>query len=239
MIFLADKLRGVSKASPEIEYVGGFAKGFAGIASDIVVSIETEAGITILNDDIILIFWATGSASDRTWAVTNYTNIADLYANDSYDTNLLAYYHIYAGLTQAKTVTIPGGTITTSDAGTMVGMVFRNVNTANPFDVTTTTATGINSCKADTPAITPITSGAAIVCAGAGCYYLTLNGEVYSSTSFDAFLTIGQDDNNCSLMGGGYKLNVGANTFDAPVFTKSSDNTAYSWAAISIALRPK
>jgi hypothetical protein len=56
------------------------------------------------------------------------------------------------------------------NAGTASILVFRNVDTTTPIDVTTTTATAANTVLANPPAITPTTAGAWIIYGASGAH---------------------------------------------------------------------
>jgi hypothetical protein len=221
-----------------IEYVGGYTIGYLGTTSNITVSLTSLTGglaSAPSAGDFVLVYFGTGSGSNRDLVIAGYTEIAELYANDSEDTNLAVAYK-FMGATPDTSVTLTGGTGDISDGGAVYVSVWRNVDTIKPFDVTTTTATGLNSVLCNPPAITPITAGAVIVSGGAGAH--TEGTETYSSSNLTAFLSAGVNDTNDVTVGGGY-TEWTTGSFDPAQFTFSADNDgSFSWAAVTVALRP-
>jgi hypothetical protein len=236
---LADKLRAATAAAAGIQYVGGYTEGFVGTTSDVTITFggNLTGGVdsSASEGDFVLVWFATGSKQNRDLVVSGYTEITELYSDDTRGVNLVVAYKVM-GSTPDSTFVLTGGTVHTSDAGAVVVQVFRGVDTALPFDVTTATATGDNDGRASPPAITPATDGALIVAGGAGGH----NGgsAVYSSSDLTAFRSVGQDDSYDVTVGAGYyKWTSGA--FNPARFTDSGLNsTLASWAAATLALRP-
>lgn len=240
---LWQKLMGAKE--PIIQYVGGLTSGFEGTLGDISVSLSgtLSGGLAPSPSvgDLVIVYFAIGSTVDRNLAITTplstaYSEVVELYANDTYDTNLLvAYRQLTGGLSLDVTgFDIDRGTDSTSDAGAVAVQVWRNVD---GFDVTQTTATGTDSVLCNPPAITPITTGAVVVSGGAGAH--SAGTRTFSSSDLTGFLTAGGDDLNDVTIGLGYKeWTPGA--FDPAQFTFSgNDSTSFSWAAVTLALRPK
>lgn len=193
--------------------------------------------------DFVIAVFATADTVDRTLVITdgttNYTQIADLYANSTVDPNLRIAYKFIT----ADTATTFGPTQTTIAKGTMAVYVFRNVNVTTPLDVTATTATLTNSRIANPPSITPITPGAFIVAVGAGT--TGTNGGSYSSSDLINFFTavpLGLSGAGPlgSILGIGHKADWISGAFDPAAFTLNglTDATAVGMCAATIALRP-
>lgn len=230
-------LAGNQSGGGNIEYVGGYSFGFVGATTDRTVSFlnALTGGIasTPSAGDLIIVGFATASTVNRSLVIDGYTEIADLYANDTNDTNLEVGYKFSAGETS---FVLTGSTQSITDAGTITIQVFRNVNTTNPFDVTSTTATGINGGIPTPPAITPSTSGSIILCIGANAS--AKNSGSFTASELSDFKQGFGNDTYDSLQGSGY-FNWVSGTFTPSAWTWSggADTTA-SWASVTIALKP-
>jgi hypothetical protein len=137
----------------------------------------------------------------------------------------------------AGTITLTGGSLSSSDAGAVAVQVWRGVDAVTPLDVTSTTATTTNSVLCDPPAITPITNGAIIISGGAGAHNEGADGT-FSSSDLTDFRTVGSNDTNDVTIGLGYKIWT-SGEFDPAQFTFSeADSTSFSSASVTLALRP-
>lgn len=226
-----------------IRLVGTYKQAVAGTNGDTTISLTSLAnGLSSQpgsGDLIVVYFGAAGSSvlneAPKDVSNNDYTQIATIAATDTYGTALAAYY-LFAGAAETsllwKNTTESG-----SNAGAIYVSVWRNVDPVTPMDVTRTTATGINSVLANPPSITPATSGAIIIAGGAGGHNSGV--QTFSSSDLTGFESIGSDDTNDFTLGVGYhEWTSGA--YDAAAFTFSaSDNTNFSNAAITIALRPE
>jgi hypothetical protein len=238
---LATFLKGATAAGG-IEFVGATALTFAGTTSNVTVSLTSLTGgiaSAPAAGDLVIIYFGTGSTADRNLVVSGYTEIVELYSNDTFDTNLVVASKFMGG-TPDTSITLTGGTLNTSDAGAVVVQVWRGVDQTTPLDVTETTATGINSALCDPPAITPVTNGAVIVSGGAGANNSVFfdSNAGYSSSDLTGFITRTANDTNDVTIGLGYHVWT-SGAFDPAQFTFAfSDSTSFSWAAVTLALRP-
>lgn len=236
---LAAKLLSVGASSPT--FVGSTTAAIAGGSSG-----TTNVSLTALTgglasapaaDDLVIVYYGTGSNADRAIGVTTagYTEVAELFSSDSNATNLSANYKMM-GATPDTQVTV-SATGSTLDAGAVAIHVWRNVNLASPLDVTSTTATGSNSVLCNPPAITPVTTGAVIVSGGAGAH--SRGVQTYSSSDLSNFATVGANDVFDVTVGVG-SATWTSGAFDPAAFTFSAaDDANFSWAAVTLALRPK
>lgn len=220
-----------------IQYVGGYTVGYTTVGNKTVSLTSLTGGIASAPSIGDLVFVCLGVATSGTATPSinssGYTNIANLYSNDTNDTTLYASYKI---LSTAETSVSVNGSTTSTETFTVYISVWRNVDSVAPLDVPTTTATGTNSVLADPPAITPVTPGSYIVSVGAGAS--TSATGIYSSTDLTDFRSVVASVNVDSTIGGGY-YQWTSGTFNPAAFTFSRPNsTAYSWAAATLALRP-
>lgn len=235
---LATLLKGASAPSG-IQYVGGKIFSRNGTATSVVVSLTDLTGgldTQPSTGDFVVIYFGTGSNTDRNLLITTgYTELVELYSNDDFDTNL-AVFHKFMGATPDTSFTLDNGSGSADDALAVAVQVWRNVNSGTPFDVTRTLATGTNSVLCDPPAITPITNGAVIVSGGAGAHDRGI--QTYSSSDLTDFLSGGNADLYDVTIGLGYHLWT-SGSFNPAAFTFSNtSNISFSWAAVTLALRP-
>ena len=227
-----------SATTAEITFVDSTSNSAVN-GGDVVVDLTDIADLA--EDDIVILSYAIGDNDDGdfTMAISSgagWTKIADLYSNDSDETNLGVFWKIM-GATPDTTVTVDG--LGGSDASTTaVAMAFRGVDQTTPLDVTTTTATGINSVLANPPSIDHNGStGTIVVAVGAGAHgggVQTYTGGAGYTTNF---ATIGANDTTDSTIGMGHSLSP-SDPEDPPVFAFSgSDGTTLSWCAATVALR--
>lgn len=236
---LADKLRAATAAAENIQYVGGYTQGFVGTTSNVTITFggNLTGGLasSASEGDLVLVWFGTGSTLDRNLVVSGYTEITELYSDDTYDANLVVAYK-FMEVTPDNTFVLTGGTLSTADAGAVVVQVFRGVDSIVPLDVVTTTATGASSVLANPPSITPSSAGAWVVAGGAGAH--NAGTKTYSSSNLTNFRSVGADDTNDVTVGAGYHQWI-SGAFDPAAFTFSASNSeSYSWAAATLALHP-
>lgn len=223
-----------------LQYVGGYAVGIPGFTSG-----TTSVSLTSLTGgvasapatgDIIVVGYGVATSSDQTLGFTDnggtdYTYLCDLYQSDTYHINLRTGYKICNGDTNL----LVGPTSQDAHPGGVMVHVWRNPN-GTPIDVTTTTATGTNSTRADPPSITPVTEGAIIIACGAGSLNVITAG--YTTSDLSNFVSVIGDDTNDICVGMGSKVWT-SGAFDPAVFGDSTTSASGSWAAATMALRPK
>ena len=217
---------------PHILRVGS-ATNAAASGTSVTVTLPTCA-----TDDIIVVAVSnTGFFSgDRNLSISTagYTELADLYSSDISEANLGVYW---------KRVTNPPDTTvvctTSSDTGyglVAVASVFRGVDTATAIDVSSTTATGVDSGLPNAPSITPTTGGALVVVCGGGSL---------QETGLEA--PVGYENHNISEANGSTYLGCTAvmaskywtsGAEDPAVWTSTYDSTNTAWCAVTLALRP-
>ncbi len=223
-----------------IQYVGGYATSVAAGTANRVITFDGNLTGGLASSasagDLVVVYFGVGSTADVDLVIAGYTEIADLYANDALDANLAVGYK-FMGLTPDTTVTLTGGTGDFPNGGAIAIQVWRGVDPYLPLDVVSTTATGIDTVLCNPPSITPITAGAIILAGGAGGHAAGVH--TYSSSDLTSFISSGSANvTNDATVGLGYKTWT-SGAFDPAAFTFSgSDGTGYSWAAVTLALRP-
>lgn len=225
-----------------IEYVGGTSSAITGSASTTTtISLTSLTGgkaSAPATGDIVIVYYGTGSVADRAISVTTsgYTQIAKLYANDTIDTNLYVGYKVM-GVSADTDVTV-SATLNAGDSGAVAIQVWRGVDDVLPLNLASTTATGTNSVLCDPPSITPTVSNAVVISGGAGGHSAGAS-RTFTSSDLSSFITLGGADNtNDVTVGMGFTRYSGSAVNPAAFTFSTTDSTNYSWAAVSLALRP-
>lgn len=198
---------------------------------------------TLLQGDYVLVAVENASTVNRTQAQltpSGYSALhTDDYQNDSNDSNFQVSGK-FMGATPDTSVAIPASNATTAGVAYAI-FVFRGVNATTPMDVTPVVVGGINTGKADAPAITPTTPGAWIVATGgaavaAGAVF-TNAGDLSATTNHfrSATITTTTVDANVCM---GIKTDWVSGAFDPTVFGGSTTTNTGSWSAVTLALRP-
>jgi hypothetical protein len=237
---LKAKLLGATAgAAPAIEYVGGFAQGFAGSTSDITISLTSLTGgiaSAPAEGDLVVVYFGAGSTFGISgiMSVSGYLKVAGLSQSDSYDANLIVS-HKFMGSTPDTSFVLTGGTQSNAIAGAVAVHVFRNVDPILPLDVTTTTAQAPNTGVPNPPAITPTTENSVIVSGGVAAHVAGV--RTFTSSDLTDFVTAGANDDIDVSIGAGYH-NWTSGSFDPAVFGGGATSSTDSWVAVTLALRP-
>jgi hypothetical protein len=217
-------------------YAGGKTQNWRNTVANETVSLTNlSGGIITAPEEGDLVVVSIARASNVSNAVTlvtsGYTTVFSLYANDTSDTNHLVAYKRMTATPDTDIVISAAADVQENQSITV--QVFRDVNIATPLDVAAASATGANSGTPVAPAITPVTSGAAI--------------SVMAATHAIAAATFSIPIANALYLRndtGTYRITVGAGTatWSSGTYTPStwggSASTAASWTAVTLALRP-
>lgn len=235
---LAKWLLGAAKRG-QIQYVGGNGGTWAGATSG-----NTTVSLTALTGgiassaqagDLVIAAYGTGSSADRALTITdgtnNYTLIgSELYRNGTiFDTNLRVAYKRLTGADASVTF---GPTGNASDAGAAVVHVWRGVHATTPLDVAA--AQTQDAFQAKPPAITPVTSGAVILCIAAASAGTT---STFTASYLSGFVTRSSPDSNDAAIGMGY-VNWTGGTYTPAQWTGAHTDSNGSDLEMSLALRP-
>lgn len=159
-------------------------------------------------------------------------------ASESHSVSMAVSYKKMGG-TPDTTVSIPAAAATTNGVSCVIHC-FRGVDLTTPLDVTTTTASAINTGVANPPAITPSTAGAWIYVSGgaavaAGAVF-TIPGDLSATTNHFRSATITTTTNDANS-GAGIKTDWVSGAFDPAAFGGSTSTNTGSWGAATVALR--
>lgn len=238
-----------------VEFIG-WAEGWNATLTDQnpdLTSLTTDSygigGSLQENDLVITVHSAAGSGGTSNFSPSwsGYTQIADVYSNDTLDTNLAAAYKFMGGTPDTVVdVTSNGfyGNVATSLTDHVIALCFRGVDTTTPLDVTVTTNTATNTGDIDAPAITPVTSGSIVVSLVGGCgasgftSTIGLPGGVDYEQGISAY---GTTSSYLGAVGWAMVDNWASGAVDIGTFTNVGNyfsSNGKSAAAITIALRP-
>jgi hypothetical protein len=160
-------------------------------------------------------------------------------ASESHSVSMAVSYKKMGG-SPDTTVSIPAAAATTNGVSVTIHC-FRGVDLTTPLDVTTTTASGINTGVPNAPSITPVTAGAWILVCGsaavaAGAVFTNPAGLSTTANHFrSATITTTTNDANS---GAGLKTDWTSGAFDPAAFGGSTTTNTGSWGAATVALRP-
>lgn len=213
-----------------LSYVGG-ATGTATDGNNTSVSLPVGTA----QNDVVYCWHAYGDLSDKNvqLVTSGYTELADLYANDTRDTNAGLYRKVQ-GATPDSTVSANGGGNSSSAVATLVH-VWRGADTTTPEDATTTTATGINTGQADPPSITTVTNDAVVLAFGACSADETVTN---TPTGYSNLVTVDAVDAIRVTVVASSKSVATAGAEDPGVYTDLPTTTSFSWCAATVAIRP-
>jgi hypothetical protein len=227
-----------------ISFVGGASTGGVTASGTLTQSLTSLTGgisSAPIAGDIVLVFYAIergDTGLNLTIDTIGYTTLTTLFSNDINESSLIAGWKIM-GATPDTSVTCSD---TYSGLPVIATLVFRGVNQTTPIDVTTTTATGNNSCLATPPAISPNTSGSVVVSIGAGSSDSASTTSVLTSTDFTQFLSVVDQTSGTpsSIMGIGFLDSWVSGIFTPSTFTSITltDSSKDAWTAASLVLRP-
>lgn len=222
------------------ELVGRKFVGFTGAASgyqDVSLSSLTGglASSPSAGDHVFVARVTTRADVDQTFAIrdtsdVNYTNIADLYANDTNDSNLHVGVKVMGGTPDTSVRIDESGS--TASALVVAIEVWRGCNTTTLQDVAAVTSTGTNTGRPNPGSITPVTPGTVILTFGSGT-----SATDFTSSDYDNFNTLGQTETSgLAVVGVGEKAWT-SGAFDAAQWGGSNTSTQSSWCACVIAVR--
>lgn len=226
-----------------ISYVGGVASSRAGSTSTTTQSLTSLTGgsdSSPSEGDLVVVTVAVGSQGrNPSCAISSWSTIGTQLnvTPTTYDTSLQVSYKFMTSSPDTQ-ITIPSsGNI--ADGQAWCVHVFRGVDPTTPLDVTPQSATGSGTnSRPDGPAITPTTEGAWIVLCGGGA--ASNNTTAYTAPSGYAtnWRTANGADTNDGGACSGYYTGWTSGSHDPAAVGGGSVNSANSWCAWTIALRP-
>lgn len=230
-----------------IEFVGYKTAAItpsAATNTDIAINSGLTGGIasSASSGDFVLVAyevtsWSANVTLSITDGTTAYTLVGtEVYATDSEGS--VNFRLAYKFITSDTNVRI-GPTTSTEYSGIVAILVFRNVNTSTPLDVSASVSATAGTDDPVFSAITPVTPGAVIVAIGATAHQVGL--LTYADPGgLTGFFSAGVDTgDNDSTIGFGRKNDWVSGSYTPPTFVLGSDRFFNNCAAqATIALRP-
>lgn len=228
-----------------IQYVGGLevdGSVWTNVAHTISLSGALTGGIASspsAGDFCIISFCAVGTADRSGRSISNAAGEFNLlftgYANDSNDTSMTVKYKFFESPIDYDII---AGAISSSGNGINVSIqVFRGVNVASPFDVTSVSATGINTALPNPGSITPTTAGSVIGLFAAGGMGASTS-TTFTSSDYDSISATTRSATGRSLATAFALKAWTSGAFNAGSLGGPSVNTLDSNAYVTFALRP-
>ena len=228
-----------------ITYVGGRGAGRAGATSTVNVPINAGltggSGTTAAVDDLCVVTVSVGTAARQPacdiTAPTGFTALSvQRTTATTYDANVQTCYKILVAGDITAGITIPS-TGNNADGQAYTVQVFRGVDLVTPMDTAATYLTGSGVGNQPNPqAITPVTTGAWIVCCGGGA--AAAGTTLYTAAYLTNLLRYNGADTNDGTVGSGYYTGWTSGAYDPAAYGGGSTNANNSWGATTIALRP-
>lgn len=196
------------------------------------------SGLGLQQGDLVIVatgYVTVGGANGNPGVSTSgYTEVADLFSDDGREAQFSVNYKLM-GATPDTTVACNGsGSASLGAAG--IAYALRGVDQTTPLDVTSTTATGIDSAVPDPPSITPTTSGSYVVITGCGTA-ANLDETVTHPTGYSNGVIVGSDPSTAVHVACASKAwTSGAE--DPGAWTDWTTSTTDAWAAATMAIRP-
>ena len=217
---------------------GGISKGLSLIFQTSLSHAEDNSftisisGASLQEGDLILTSVVTRRTSDVNYSVAGFTELADIYVNNTDDCNFGLFYKVADGTETGIDVTtnVPQTTLSTT-------YIWRNADTTIPLDVGVATNTATGATLVTSPDVTTVTDNAVVMqfiaAAGQGTLRPLTNFTQPSNT--DNFFTIG---------GGTTKIAACSSVQETAGATSLNDfgggtaNSGNSSATATIAIRP-
>lgn len=195
---------------------------------------QSLTSLGLREGDIVLVIAGHSGTSegDMAFSIGGYTQVCDLFSDDSRQSNLHIGYK-EMGVSPDTSVTITTLAAIRGCAYIIYGL--RGVDDASVMDTAPTTGTVVDSANITPPAITAATFGNIIFSAAFGALSTTPQ-DYATSTGFDDFLseTVASGTNGC--VAAGYSR-IGQTTFTPLAFTNAGTTTFASACACSFIVR--
>lgn len=237
---LANRLRMASNQD-KLVFVGGATASKAGATTgNTTISLSSLAGgisASAEAGDMVIAVYATASTADSTLLIQDPSAVAytligsELYGNGtSYDINLRVAYKILSSADASVTF---GPTGSNLNGGAMAVHVWRFVSESTPLDVSVVSYVQAGGNPNPDP-ITPVTSGAVILCICGGA---AGGASVYTASYLNNFFSKVGSDNNVSVVGIGSVAWI-SGSYNPALWGGGGSGGGSSVATMTIALRP-
>jgi len=225
-------------ATPVGIHLMGMESGSNINGADVTVTLPTNM---VEGDLVIFAYEEAGTLSnlDLSMDTADYTEVADLFADDTLDANVGVYYK-FMGATP-DTTAVANGSGAAADGLAAVVHVYRGVQlvaNGGPFDTTTATTTGTSTILADPPSIDWSGSAGRVAVIAVGGTSASNTGAFGKPANYSDFIgALGNDTNDAHVALGVNYAPADPENPAAVTFT-AADNTSYSYGAATMILRP-
>jgi hypothetical protein len=223
-------------AASGVSAAGGGGAAFVGSASGFSNTSGQPAtidmsGLSIQADDFAVVFSGSVDTTATIGITSGWTELITIIGNDTRDGRVAVGYKVLDGTETSVSI----GPNNNGNGISAIVMVFRGIDTSNPFDVTETTSTNFNTNNGVTPAITP-TNDAVIVCVEGASSEANSGSVTVVNNGLDAVFYQGVNTGTfASFAAGGYVLlQSGGAAFGATTFTASGVNTAIARQSVGL-----
>ncbi|MBI2030764.1 hypothetical protein HYT05_04020 [Candidatus Kaiserbacteria bacterium] len=226
-----------SAEAATLTYVGGAeASGNSAAYNVSLTGLTGGIASAAAEGDLVIVSTGFVSTSNGNPGVgtAGYTELNDLYANDTRDANFSVNWKLM-GVSPDTTVSC-NGSGSASNGAVCVVHVWRGADQTTPFDVASTSATATNSAVPNSPSITPTTSGAIVISTGLGTGS-AVDNSVTAPTGYSNKVDISVDPSSAATVGISSK-SWSSGAEDPAAWTTWTTSTSDSWAAMTLAIRP-
>ena len=188
---------------------------------------------------VVIDAFSTSTDRDPGVGTAGYTEMTDLFVSDNNSVNFSVSYKLM-GATPDTTVSCNGNVSSPTFGSACVVYVWRGVNPVTPMDVASTTATSASSASPNCASITPVTTGAVVMCTSA----MASANVSTASTSPATPAGIGGStwaavDPGSAITAMAVYGNWSSGAYDPAAWTITAGTASQdSWAALTLALRP-
>jgi len=202
-------------------------------------SLTGGAGSSVQAGDIVVVAVAHASVNGNapSLSTSGYTEIANITASDTTDTNLLVAYKVMGSTPDTAVVAAAAS----AGARTMAVHVWRKVSKTTPLDVTSETSTGSDSSAPQCPTITPVTSGSVVVIIGANA---TTTDSRYIDSAPGSYTNLVKERTQVSHTTGYSSVAIASKSWSGGaenpgdfVINGAGTSSSDSWCAVTLVLR--
>ncbi len=200
------------------------------------------SGLSMQEGDLVIVAtgWSHTTDGNPEVYTNGYSELTDQVGADTRDANLSINYKIM-GATPDSGVTCYGSGYQSPVYGDLcLAHVWRGADPTTPIDVTTTTATAANSAVFDSPAITPVTTGAQVLSIGLSTAAASAGDTTITApTDYTNQLDHNSNGTTHSIQAGiASKAWSGSGAENPAAWTNITTTTSDSWVAATLAIRP-
>lgn len=234
-----DHISSIALGYFEPVFVGGGSVTATSIATTNTINFPTLSGgvsTAPIAGDVVFVSFSASRTSDIALSST-WTEISDLYANDTEDTNLAVYYKTM-GETPDTNIVITSSASTTEASTIAIFHVWRNLDATTPIDVTSVTTIGSNSAVPVFSSITPVTENSVILVIASSA---TKESTTFYTNSLQNMVQRSITDTSLpvyTIAGIGSYSGWTSGTYTSPSWGYATTSTSMSYATTVVALRP-